>query len=330
MPTAVEGGWRGRLGQLGARLGHHGSDGGGTNGGGTSEGGGGGWTLHASRRRVLSIVLPIALILQFVVVDRVSVQLVEHEMARQIRSGVVAGMPCGTRPPTVRDVSIGGFPFLTQVLTGTFSDLGMTLTDMPTPGPRIEAISARLQGVHVPILKLATGGDGEITVDRMRAAVRMTYADLNTYLATQPGRIHITAVDGGSRLEISATVEVPLLGTQQVAGIVTFAVHNNQLTLVPSQISLKGIVNLTIPLGFLAGALAALPIPLGDLPFNLIITMAETDATGLSVSATASDVTLPSMEQAEQQCTQAQGPARSGRAGAERSGAAGAASAARG
>ncbi|MCK9877727.1 DUF2993 domain-containing protein [Frankia sp. Ag45/Mut15] len=325
MPTAVEGGWRGRLGQLGARLGRHGSNGGGTNGGGTSEGGGGGWTLHASRRRVLSIVLPIALILQFVVVDRVSVQLVEHEMARQIRSGVVAGMPCGTRPPTVRDVSIGGFPFLTQVLTGTFSDLGMTLTDMPTPGPRIEAISARLQGVHVPILKLATGGDGEITVDRMRAAVRMTYADLNTYLATQTGRIHITAVDGGSRLEISATVEVPLLGTQQVAGIVTFAVHNNQLTLVPSQISLKGIVNLTIPLDFLAGALAALPIPLGDLPFNLIITTAETDATGLSVTATASDVTLPSMEQAEQQCTQAQGAARRGVGGLARSGAASAA-----
>lgn len=254
---------------------------------------------------MLLIVLPIALILQFVVVDRVSVQLAEHEMARQIRSGVVAGMACGTTPPTVRDVSIGGFPFLTQVLTGTFSDLGMTLTDLPTPGPRIEAISARLQGVHVPILKLATGGDGKITVDRMRAAVRVTYADLNTYLANQTGKIHITPVDGGRRLELSAMVNIPLLGAQQVAGIVTFAVHNNQLTLVPSEISLSGLVNLTIPLGFLSSALTALPIPLGDLPFNLVVTTAETDATGLSVAARASDVTLPSMDQTEQQCQSA-------------------------
>ncbi|MCL9758179.1 DUF2993 domain-containing protein [Frankia sp. AiPa1] len=263
-------------------------------------------------RTVLLIVLPIALIVQFVVLDRVSVQLAEHEMATQIRSGAVADMPCGTTPPTVRDVSIGGFPFLTQVLTGRFSDLGLTMTGMPTPGPRIEAINVHLKGVHVPIVKLATGGEGDITVDRMRAAVRITYADLNAYLAGQPGKIRINPVDGGRRLEISASADVPLLGAQQLAGIVTFAVHNNLVTLIPSQISLSGLVNITIPLGFLSGVLTSLPIPLGDLPYHLNVTSAETDATGLSLAATASDITVPPMDETPQ-CRQAGADVSAGR-----------------
>jgi hypothetical protein len=248
---------------------------------------------RSGRSLVLVVVVLLALVAQFLVVDRVAVAVAEREMTRQIRSGAVADLPCGTTPPTVRDVSIGGFPFLTQVLSGTFTDIGMTMTGLPTQGPRIERISAHIRGIHVPILKLLTGGDGKIRVDDMQAAVRMDYDDLNTFLAGQPGRIHLTPVNGGRRVEISATATIPILGDEQVAGVTTFAVHDNKLTLVPAQISLRGLFNITIPLGDLGKYIPSIPIPVGDLPFDLNVAEATTDASGLSLAATARNFELP-------------------------------------
>ncbi|MCM3922130.1 DUF2993 domain-containing protein [Frankia sp. AiPs1] len=254
------------------------------------------WRRRPGRVGIVFIVLT-ALVAQFLVVDRVAVAFAKREMASQIRSGALAGLPCDTPPPTVSDVSIGGFPFLTQVLTGSFSDVGMTMTGLPTTGPRVERISAHVRGVHVPIFKLATGGDGTIRIDDMRAAVRMTYADLNAFLRTQPGRVHITPVDGGSRLEITATANIPLLGEQQVGGVTTFAVHDNRVMLVPSEISLRGLFDLTFPLGNLGSYVPQIPIPVGDLPFDLTVTNASTDATGLSLAATASNIKVSTADQ---------------------------------
>lgn len=249
------------------------------------------------RRAGIVFIVLVALVAQFLVADRVAVAFAKREMASQIRSGALADLPCDTPPPTVSDVSIGGFPFLTQVLTGSFSDVGMTMTGLPTTGPRIERISAHVRGVHVPIFRLATGGDGTIRIDDMRAAVHMTYADLNAFLRTQPGRVHITPVDGGRRLEITATANIPLLGDQQVGGVTTFAVHDNKVTLVPSEISLSGLFNLTLPLGNLGSYVPQIPIPVGDLPFNLTVTNASTDATGLSLAATATNIEVSTADQ---------------------------------
>ncbi|MCK9898332.1 DUF2993 domain-containing protein [Frankia sp. AgB32] len=252
-----------------------------------------------SRRRLALIVVValVAFVAQFVVADRVAVALAERAMASQIRSGALADLPCDTTPPTVSDVSIGGFPFLTQVLTGSFSDVGLTMTGLPTTGPRIERISAHAHGIHVPIYKLATGGDGTIRIDDLRATVRMTYADLNAYLATQPGRVHITPVNGGSSLAITATLNIPLFGDQQVGGVTTFAVHNNKVTLVPSQIMLNGLFNLSIPLGTLGQYFPQVAIPVGDLPFDLTVTDASTDATGLNLAATAAHIETSTADQ---------------------------------
>ncbi|WP_248837154.1 LmeA family phospholipid-binding protein [Frankia sp. AgKG'84/4] len=253
----------------------------------------------ASGRRLalIAAVVLVAFLAQFVVADRLAVIVAQRAMASQIRSGALADLPCDTTPPTVSDVHIGGFPFLTQVLTGSFSDVGLTMTGLPTTGPRIERISAHAHGIHVPMFRLATGGDGTIRIDDLAATVRMTYADLNAYLATQPGSVHITPLDGGSRLAITATLNIPLFGDQQVGGVTTFAVHNNKVTLVPSQIMLKGLFNLSIPLGNLGQYFPQVAIPVGDLPFELTVTDATTDATGLNLAATAANIETSTADQ---------------------------------
>ncbi len=240
------------------------------------------------RRRKLLIAL-VALIVLFVVGDRVSVVIAKDQMRQQVEAGVAENIKPGDPIPTVKSVSIGGFPFLTQVLFGKFTNIGVEIEGIPTPGPKISSVKANLKGVHVPLGDAITNNVGQVPVDHVRATVDMTYNDLNAYLAGQ--QVQVKPVDGGKEIEVTGTVNVPVLGTQQVGGITTFEVRNNMLTLVPSEVKLTGAVNLgfSVP----GELLPSIPIPISGLPFHLRIVEASTNATGLSLTATAEDVVLP-------------------------------------
>ncbi|ONH32426.1 DUF2993 domain-containing protein [Pseudofrankia asymbiotica] len=254
---------------------------------------------HPPRRRVIILTaIPLVLILLLVVFDRVAVSVAEREMAKQLRTSVVENVACGAPPPTVKDVSIGGFPFLTQVLFGKFQNIGVNVENLSTPDLRIASIQAHLKGIHVPFSQIVRNDVGEVRVDSAQATVRVRYDDLNTFLATQPGDLQITPTDNGRRVEITGTADVPLLGSQRVGGVTTFEVRDNKLILVPTEITLRGLLNLNIPLGGLGELIPSIPIPVGELPFQLDITKASTDASGLSLSAVATNLVLPKAEKA--------------------------------
>ncbi|WP_018501751.1 LmeA family phospholipid-binding protein [Parafrankia discariae] len=257
------------------------------------------------RRRILAILAIVQLVVLVVLVagDRFAVSAAEDQMARQIAASVTEGLDCDVIPPTVRDVSIGGFPFLTQVAFGKFKNIGLTVEGVPTPGPRISSVEAHLKGLHIPVRKMLTNSVGEVPVDDVEATVRLDYADVNTFLADQPGKVQINPVDGGDRVEVSGTADLPVLGAQEVGGVTTFEVRDDRLTMVPSEISLRGSLNFDIPVpGGVGDLLPAIPIPVGALPFDLTIVRAATDASGLSLTATARNVVLPEAETRTRQC----------------------------
>lgn len=251
------------------------------------------WRRRPPRLALILGAFAMVLILLFVIVDRIAVSVAESEMAKQLRTSVTQGLACGTTPPTVRNISIGGFPFLTQILFGKFTNIGVTVENVPTPGPRIAWVHANLKGVHVPLHQILTNSVGAVRVDKVQATVRVRYDDLNTFLAGQPGDVRVNPTDGGRRLEITGTADVPILGPQQVGGVTTFEIHDNQLTLVPTEITLRGALNLSIPLGGLGQLLPSIALPVGQLPFRLTVDQASTDASGLALTATAADVVLP-------------------------------------
>ncbi|CUU54609.1 Protein of unknown function (DUF2993) [Parafrankia irregularis] len=254
------------------------------------------------RRGVRAVVALLVVLVLLIAGDRAAVAVAEGQMAKQIKVAVLEGLDCGVPAPTVRDVTIGGFPFLTQILSGTFKDIGVTIEGIPTPGPRISWVQARLNGIHVPLGDMISGNVGEVPVDDIRATVRLDYADLNTYLAGLPGEIQVNPVDGGRRIEISGRVDIPLLGAQEVGGVTTFEVRNNVLTLVPSEVALRGAINLSIPIPG-GSLLPALPIPVGQLPLDLNIVEASSGPDGLSLTARAYDVVMPAAEKPEpRQC----------------------------
>jgi hypothetical protein len=238
----------------------------------------------------VAIILAVLVVL-FVAGDRVGVVIAKGQMRKRVEAAVAENVKPGDPVPRVTSVSIGGFPFLTQVLFGKFTDIGVGIDGIPTPGPQISSVKAHLKGIHVPLGDALTDNVGKVPVDEVRATVGITYAALNAYLAKQPVRVQVTPVDGGKRVEVSGTVDVPGVGSQEVGGITTFGVANNTLTLVPSALTFKGGFNITIPVP--GGLLPSIPIPVSGLPFDLRLVQASTNATGLSLTATARDLVLP-------------------------------------
>lgn len=255
-----------------------------------------------SRRRIIAI-SAVVLLAVLVAADRFVVSAAEDQMAKQIEASVSESLGCDVPPPSVRDVSIGGFPFLTQIAFGDFRDIGLTVEGISTPGPRVSSVEAHLKGIHLPVRKILTNSVGEVPVDTVEATVRLDYADVNTFLAGQPGQVRINPVDGGDQIEVSGTADLPVLGSQEVGGVTTFEVRDNELIMVPSEISLQGSVDFSIPVpGGLGQLLPAIPIPVGGLPFDLTLAEAFTDASGLSLTATAKDVVLPQAEATTRRC----------------------------
>ncbi|MCK9894603.1 DUF2993 domain-containing protein [Frankia sp. AgB32] len=240
------------------------------------------------RRGRLLAIIAVVLVVLFVVGDRVGVVIAKGQMRKQVEASVAENLKPGDPKPTVTDVSIGGFPFLTQVLFGKYTDIGVGIDGIPTPGPKITSVKAHLKGLHVPLNEALTDSVGKVPVDEVRATVVITYADLNAYLAKQAGAVQVNPVDGGKRVEVLGTLDVPGFGSQQVGGVTTFAVTDNSLTLVPSGLKVAGV---SIPLP--TGVFPAIPIPVSGLPFHLKLVKASTNATGLSLTATAKDLVLP-------------------------------------
>ncbi|WP_239382170.1 DUF2993 domain-containing protein [Frankia sp. CIT1] len=232
------------------------------------------------RRRRWPVITVIVLLALLVVADRAAVPIAESQMKVKAEAAITQTSKDPTvTPPRVTDVSIGGIPFLTQVLFGKYDDLRVTVTGISTPGPRISEVKARLQGVHVPFGDAIRDQVGEVPVDKVTAAVQISYSDLNTYLAglnLSIGKVQVAPAGDG---KVKVTVNVPFLssiiGPQAIE--TGFTVKDNNLILV-------------LPGGL---ALPAIPLPIAGLPFNLRIESATAGKNGIAVLASAVDVVLP-------------------------------------
>ncbi|MDT3438766.1 MULTISPECIES: DUF2993 domain-containing protein [unclassified Pseudofrankia] len=292
------GGWRDGTGGLPAA-------GSGTGGPPVPGGGAAGEKPPKKRRRrgrLIALIVVVLLLILAIPLDRVVAHIAVGQMRKQVEVAVAQNMKEGQQPPIVRKVSLGGFPFLTQILFGKFKDIGVTLENIPTTadGPKIAGVDAHLKGAHVPLGDAISNNVGKVPVDNVEATVRINYDEINAFLKDKPFHWQLAPADGGKKVQITGQDQttIPVVGTKvdvTLTGVGSFTVANNQLKITPSEVS--GSVNgLSTPdLGDLvSNASIPVPLPLPDnLPFDLTIVSAGTTATGLSVSATAKDVVLP-------------------------------------
>src|SRR4051794_36980190 len=120
------------------------------------------------RRLLLVLVL---LVGALAVLDRVAALAAERVVSERIQQN--EGL--ASRP----DVSIGGFPFLTQAADGEYDDVTVTVHGVRRGDLVIDTIRAHMTGVTVPASDVVRQRVNRIHIRHATAEILLRYADLN-------------------------------------------------------------------------------------------------------------------------------------------------------
>jgi DUF2993 family protein len=212
-----------------------------------------------------------------VVVDRVGVGIAEDRVAEQLADrGQLAGTP---------EVDITGFPFLTQAVSGRYSDVRIHLTAEELGQPAGTRADVSLQGVHVPLSDALSGSVQQIPVDRVDGTATLSYA----LLADQLGG-DTTLAQSGDGIQLTKSVEV--LGfdfTVTAAGTVTL---DGQDVVIDVHDASAGAVDVPDFVLDTADELLDFRYRVPALPFGLQLTDVQPAAGGVDVRVQARDAVL--------------------------------------
>jgi LmeA-like phospholipid-binding len=226
------------------------------------------------------LILALAPLVVLSVIDRVAAHEAGALMVNQIQKS--------EHLPNKPEASVGGVPFLTQIAFGRYRDISFGIRRIAVSDLCVDDISLRLNGVHVPLRAALSKKVKTVPIDRVAGSVRITYADLNTYLATRPGHVQVTPA--GTAMRISAPVDIPVVGPVTVFGEVRASVENNQLTIAPAGLGVGGLGALPVPSA--AARVLTVTVPLRGLPMNLRLISAKATSTGLEMTAEADHLKL--------------------------------------
>ncbi|MFF5981258.1 DUF2993 domain-containing protein [Streptomyces olindensis] len=164
--------------------------------------------------RALRILLIFVVILGglFVIADRVAVHFAEGEAADRLKTTEnLASTP---------DVSIKGFPFLTQVAGGSLDDIEVGIQNYEAAAGdgaqriRIDDLRADMKGVEF------SGDFSSATATSATGTATISYDELLKTAKSEPTRVapgvtaHVVGLSDGGNGKIKVTVEATVLGTE--------------------------------------------------------------------------------------------------------------------
>lgn len=238
------------------------------------------------RFAVGGLVLVIVAVGLLVVADRVGAWYAERAIAEQVSQEVAAREISADQP----DVSVGGFPFLTQVLAGRYESISIVLRDVNGGGVRLPELDVTAREVTAP-LETLRGGAGEVVADLVTGTAIIGYSTVAA-LTDQPD-LQLTAQDGELKVRLPVEVageQVTLVGTASVR------VDDGRVRVRVAELDAEG-GDLPAQARGLADRYArdlAVDLRLPTLPFNLTLDEVSAQPEGLAVTASARGVPLVS------------------------------------
>ena len=222
------------------------------------------------RRWIIALVILVGLL---VAADRIGAAVAESTLASQIQKDQKLSQKPG--------VSIGGFPFLTQVISRNFSHVTVDIRGLVASGVPISDIHADLSGVHV------SSGYNSATVDNLTATAILNYSDLSKAISNQVENIGTVTVSQGSDGQLKATYS--LLGATVSAQVAASLQAGNTIELKSAGVDAGGLgslVQAVTPTGF------DVKIPLGTLPFGMQLKSLVLTSNAADIIATGHNVAL--------------------------------------
>jgi hypothetical protein len=227
------------------------------------------------RKLVIWIVVVLALL---VALDFGSRAFAESEAATQLQKN---GFP--TKP----SVSIGGFPFLTQVITKHFSKVTITASNIPAGPLTITSMRVTASDIRISSYTSFKGG----TTGPLNGTIFISLGSLGSALSAA-GPL-ASFVSGGNDLKVTTVGNSEVKGSLQlVGGLLSWSAVWMVRSDGPNQIDLHLVSSSGLPSALQSGA-QDVKLPLSSLPGGLTLTGGlTTSGTGITANVSANNLTF--------------------------------------
>ena len=223
------------------------------------------------------VVVLVVLLGLLVVADRAGAAIASRAIAAQVQA------EAGSSDV---DVSIGGFPFLTQALAGRYKRVDVVAADVPAGEVTVRRLDTSLNGVQVPLSDALSGSVTSVPVEAVRAEALLSYDQLTR--TSRDGTVSITPA--GDRVRVTGEVEV--LGRTVSATAVSRVEVDKDALLVTAESYEVGNAAADAVLSRALGDRLDLRVPITGLPYGLRVIGVQVQPDGVAVRATAAATVL--------------------------------------
>lgn len=244
--------------------------------------------MNGGRKTGIGLVMVFVVLLTLLVVaDRVAAWVAEDRIAEQIaQRAAEKGITMRGEP----DVTVEGFPFLTQVVGGEFEAITIQMRELSLDGVNVDTLDIRAVGVIADVGKLMNGA-GDVRASHLTGTATMPFSVVEEALG-----IDGTKVTGDAG---KLVIQVPFdYGPGTVTAVARAGVKVSGKA-IKVDVSDVGVLDGDLP-EFAQPALDALArklsreVGMPKLPYGLKLDAAEVTDSGVAASASAKDVPLVS------------------------------------
>jgi hypothetical protein len=233
-------------------------------------------------RKPILVLLGVVIIL-LLALDRIGVLIADQQIAKRVQNAQDL--------PSQPGVSIKGFPFLTQVLSGHYGQMDVTVHNVTRNGLTVDRVRVSAHGVSVPLGQVISGKVKEVPVDRADAVVTISFANLNKYVAAQVPAGVLKVSGAGDNLKLTGTLPFPPAISVSVQTKIDVA--SNSITLRPASVdALIAAIPGGQALRSMAERFFTVKLPISQLPFGISLKKASVVNDSVVISASATGLTF--------------------------------------
>lgn len=211
---------------------------------------------------------------------------VADRVAASVASRAVADQVVASSSLASADVSIGGFPFLTQAVSGRYDSVSVVARGVAAGEVTVDRLDATLTGLEVPLSEALSGSVSEVPVESVRATALVAYAEL----ARRSGDRQLTVAPAGDRLKVTGSVSV--LGQTVTASALSSVRVERGAIVITGESFTTGGKAAPEAISRVLGQRLDLRIPVTGLPYGLQVSGVSVDPAGVAVTAEAGATVL--------------------------------------
>ena len=186
-------------------------------------------------------------------------------------------------------VDIRGFPFLTQVIGGKYTEVDVAAKGITSNGLRIQEIDVQAQGIRIALSEAIHGRVKDVPVDHATGTVHLAYADVNALLAARADNIPSISYDSAGRVTVHG--KLAALGVTATASVsADVSVDADVVRVVPLADSLG---SLPAALRSLARSALTFSFPVTGLPFGIHLRSGSVTPDGVVLTAEVTGAVFP-------------------------------------